>query len=133
MIKILFTIIIIFLFSACNNYDQFPKTLTDEIIKNEFGNQFYRYYGSYIQKEDGEYTKTQGVFFFDKTEKGLVVAIYLPTNSGYQLLASPFLVPDTDKATASNDPNINVPLYKVYGESTYYIYVENGKIKKEKR
>ena len=122
-----------FLLTACSEDKDYPNIISKEQVNGDFAKKFYRYYGSYIQLEDGKLTKTMGKVFFLKTPKGLKVAFYTPQENGFKLLDKPVLVPGTDKVAATAPPGEDVAGYILRGKVTCYIFVKNGKIITKKK
>jgi len=120
--------ILLFLATGCNSESNFPSLITNTQLEGDLGKKYFKTYGSYIHLKSGEFSKTQGKVLFYKTKKGIEIGFYYPIQNKFKLISQPVFVQNVSKVVATTLPSLSFPVYKLHGQTTSFVYVENEKI-----
>ena len=126
--KNIIILISMILISGCSSQPKFPEEITESQLEGEVGKKFFAHYGSFIHLESGKFSESMGKVLFKKNKEGLEVGFYYPTGLKFKLLAPAVFIENTSKVVATTLPNEIVPVYKVHGGATAYVFAKNGKV-----
>lgn len=124
------------LFLAGCSKSSFPKEISPSamvVITNTSGDEgdFFRVYGQYLQRENGEFPTEFDKVLITKIKDKYKIGFYRNLGDKFTLISKPVTVADTYSPRASANEEFNVPCIlaiKKDGTQTNQVFISKGKL-----